>query len=104
MPPNPNGQAALLSQLKSIQPDDLQRALERLGPAKGAIESQAEAGIAEKPVTGVGQMSRPSAPAGPWLEPRPFSLDVMNNDAVPLALRIEAAKALMPCFDEPRRK
>lgn len=103
MPPNTDGQAALLAQLKSIQPDDLRRALERLGPAKGALGSQAEAGLAEKPATGVGQMNGRPAPAGRWLEPRPFLLDVMNNDAVALALRIEAAKALLPYFDDPLR-
>jgi hypothetical protein len=33
------------------------------------------------------------------LDPKRFLLDVMNNDSLDLALRIEAAKALLPYFD-----
>jgi hypothetical protein len=104
MPPNPDGQAALLSPLKSIAPDDLRRALERLRPAAAAPSPQPPA--ADGPAvagTEVGPMSGRPAPGGPWLEPRRFLLGVMNDDRAALALRIEAAKALLPYFDDPRR-
>jgi hypothetical protein len=41
--------------------------------------------------------------AGTWQDPTRFLLDVMNNDAVALALRIDAAKALLPYLDAVRR-
>jgi hypothetical protein len=40
-----------------------------------------------------------AAQAAPSLHPKRFLLDVMNNDSLDLALRIEAAKALLPYFD-----
>jgi hypothetical protein len=58
---------------------------------------------AETAVAGIGQVKTGSAPADAWLAPKRFLLDVMNNEALELALRIEAAKALLPYFNEPRR-
>lgn len=82
MPPNPDGQAQLLAPLKSIPPAAFEGALLRLRPA--APGSKAE------------------APAAATLDPRRFLLDVMNNDSLDLALRIEAAKALLPGSDAAR--
>ena len=36
------------------------------------------------------------SPTGPHTDPRRFLLDVMNNEAIEMHLRIEAAKALLP--------
>ena len=76
LPPNPDGQAALLARLQSIAPAALQRAMAQLQPAA------APGGAA--------------ASAQPARGPREFLMDVMNDPAIALALRIEAAKALLP--------
>lgn len=82
VPPNPDGQAQLLAPLKCIAPADFEQALQRLSPATAPAAS----GLAPQPAT--------QAPSS--LDPRRFLLDVMNNDSLDLALRIEAAKALLP--------
>ena len=79
MPPNPDGQAQLLAPLKSIPPVEFERALQQLRPA--AV---------------VAPVSNAAAKAAGALEPRQFLLDVMNNESLDMALRIEAAKALLP--------
>ena len=88
VPPNPDGQAQLLAPLKSIQPAEFEQALHRLSPA--AVP--AAPGLA----------SNNSAQTPSSLDPERFLLDVMNNDSLDLALRIEAAKALLPHFDAAR--
>lgn len=87
MPPNPEGQAELLARLGSIAPHELQRALERLEPA--------DAPHAAPPAAARSQ----AAPAGTGPDPRQFLLAVMQDQTIDLALRIEAAKALLPCAD-----
>ncbi len=82
VPPNPDGQAQLLAPLKCIAPANFEQALQRLSPATAPAAS----GLAPQPAT--------QAPSS--LDPRRFLLDVMNNDSLDLALRIEAAKALLP--------
>jgi len=74
--PNPDGQAELLSRLAGIADADFRRALQDLPPA----------------------LPVPQAPAGKPVEsdPQAFLTRVMNDAAAPLALRIEAAKALLP--------
>ncbi len=88
-PPSPEGQADLLSRLASIPLADFQRALERLRPA--VVPGAA------LPAPG------PAGTVGVCLDPKRFLLDVMNDGTVALALRIEAAKALLPYLDEPGR-
>jgi len=85
MPPNPDGQAQLLAPLKSISPVEFELALQQLRPTTG-------------PAT-PGLASNAAAQAAASLDPKRFLLDVMNNDSLDLALRIEAAKALLPYFD-----
>ena len=84
MPPNPDGQAQLLAPLKSIPPAEFELALQQLRPTKG-------------PAT-PGLASNAAAQTAASLDPKRFLLDVMNNDSLDLALRIEAAKALLPYF------
>ncbi len=85
MPPNPDGQAQLLAPLKSIPPAEFELALQQLRPTTGP----AAPGLA----------TNAAAQAAASLDPKRFLLDVMNNDSLDLALRIEAAKALLPYFD-----
>ncbi len=87
MAPNPDGQAQLLAALASISPAELELALQRLSPA------------AEQAAPATAPKAKASAQVAASLDPRRFLLDVMNNDSLDLALRIEAAKALLPVFD-----
>ena len=88
VPPNPDGQAQLLAPLKSISPAEFEHTLQRLRPA--AVP--AAPGLA----------SNAAGQAAASLDPKRFLLEVMNNDSLDLALRIEAAKALLPYFDAAR--
>ena len=72
MPPSPEAQAKLLSQVASIQPAEFRLAQERLRPADAPRETQ---------------------------DPKRFLLAVMNDPATDMPLRIEAAKALLPYFE-----
>ncbi|MDO9146832.1 MAG: hypothetical protein Q7U52_04065 [Hydrogenophaga sp.] len=97
--PGDDAQAELLSRLASIPPAEWPAALAQLQPAEPA---------------GFTAMSAPAAPPthaptagpahttlnGPYPDPRRFLLDVMNDPSVALALRIEAAKALLPVAGE----
>ncbi len=85
MPPNPDGQAQLLAPLKSILSGEFELALQQLEPTTGPGAPWLE--------------SNAAAQAAASLDPKRFLLDVMNNDSLDLALRIEAAKALLPYVD-----
>lgn len=102
MPPNLDGQAGLLSGLQSMQPDDFERALERLRPAAvpppgppALTAHQAHQAHEAVPATAADRPDARWARQGEWLDPRHFLLEVMNDGAVALALRIDAAKALL---------
>jgi len=88
LPPNPEGQADLLARLATIPRADFERALSLLGPATTAAP---EATPDRQPAADPSSAPRPAT-----TDPRQFLLDVMTDDRVPLALRIEAAKALLP--------
>lgn len=80
LPPGEDNQADLLARLKSIKPAEFDAALQRLQPAAAPVTaSEASAATTAQRQT-----------------PREFLLAVMNDASVPLALRIEAAKALLP--------
>lgn len=82
LPPSQAGQADLLSRLDSIKTADFHRALVGLAPvAPPATPWQAGQALPEGRV---------------YQDPRQFLLDVMNNEALDMAWRIEAAKALLP--------
>jgi hypothetical protein len=87
-PPNPDGQAQFLAPLKSISPAEFELALQRLR-------------LAVMPAA-PGLASNAAGKGAPSLDPKRFLLDVMNNDSLDLALRIEAAKALLPYFNAAR--
>lgn len=91
IPPSLEGQAELLSRLDSILPAAFQRALARLAPALAATDlasPQAQPATAYTVATLSAQ------------DPRGFLLEVMRNHSVPLSLRIDAAKALLPQADD----
>lgn len=96
LPPNLDGQASLLSRLACIPPDDFQRVMERLAPVVTPVHSHPSSDATGSASAGVDRAHDASVPAGAGLTPKRFLLDVMNDDTVALALRIEAAKALLP--------
>jgi hypothetical protein len=83
LPPGLDAQADLLSRLQNIQPEEWARAMERLTPAVEVESAQ----------------DTPSAALANRADPRRFLLEVMNDGAVELQLRIEAAKALLPWYE-----
>lgn len=88
-PPNEEGQASLLRGLSPWQPQDFDAAWHRLAPLPplGNATPDTRTNAAAAP---------PQGPAGLREQaPRDFLLRVMNDDTVELALRIEAAKALL---------
>ena len=89
--PSPDAQAHVLARLQPIKPTALAAALARLQPAAMPV-----------PLTEMPSSLRTYSPAyapdpsGQALTPKAFLLAVMHDPAVELALRIEAAKALLP--------
>lgn len=97
IPPNPDGQAELLARLASIEPAAFDQAMARLAPTEPPPAAAHLPVPAQAPAP-------PAAPATPRpQDPKAFLLDVMNDEQVALALRIEAAKALLPYGDERTR-
>ncbi|MFZ2297096.1 MAG: hypothetical protein WAV91_02470 [Aquabacterium sp.] len=95
LPPNLEGQAELLSRLVSISFTEWEMAQAQLGVTMVAQPTT--------PTTASPQRSAPATPATTertpavsQSDPRRFLLDVMNNEAIEMPLRIEAAKALLP--------
>lgn len=81
VPPSPDAQAGLLARLESIRPAAFDAVLKRLSP----------------PIHAAPAMDAP-APSVPdrGADPYQFLLDIMNNPAMDISHRIEAAKALLP--------
>ena len=102
--PGDDGQADLLRGLASIAPSDWEAARARLA------ENASVPGDMARPVPedGSGAPTRPrqagraSPPARE--DPESFLRRIMNDDSVALALRIEAAKALLPRTGKRRRR
>ena len=91
LPPSADAQADLLSRMQVTPLADWRRACERLAPTAASPPSLPAA--SDPPVRN---------PAGPDDDPRRFLLGIMNDPAVDLHLRIEAAKALLPACAGPR--
>ena len=72
--PSVEGQADLLARLESISPADFDAAMQRLAPA--AVSARSSLGASN-------------------LDPKRFLQQVLNDETVDLALRVEAAKALL---------
>jgi hypothetical protein len=101
LPPGPEAQAELLSRLESIKPADFQQAMARLRSGTTPVTPHASADAAGGET---GQSDAGRATAGQHSAPKRFLLEVMNDRAVELRLRIEAAKALLPYFEDPRQR
>lgn len=89
IPPGEDGQADLLSGLKSVGGEQLREAVASLG-------GERREDAAAQAVQPAGSPDRAPAASGPQSEPHRFLLQVMNDERVDMALRIEAAKALLP--------
>lgn len=89
IPPGLDGQAELLAGLRSITPAQWREALEQLEAAPASAPPP-KADPVPRTATAL------KAPARAEDDPRRFLLDVMNDATAPLALRIEAAKSLLP--------
>jgi len=99
IPPNEEGQAALLSGLEAMTQTVFEAALKKLGP--GTHQSHSIVAVAtniDEPLT----HERPVAAAADG-DPKRFLLQIMNDDTVALALRIKAAKALLQHSDQTPR-
>lgn len=95
VPPGDDGQANLLAALVSIRPAQFAATLARLQPA----EDGAAATPVVMPPVPLACSSPPDPSGGPvavFDDPREFLFAVMNDPKVALALRIEAARALLP--------
>jgi len=94
MPPSPEGQADLLAALRSISPAAWTDAQQLLAPpaAQAVLAPRASvaATLPQMPVA----IKTDVPPTS--LDPQHFLQTVMNDPTVALALRIEAAKALLP--------
>jgi hypothetical protein len=86
-PPGVDGQADVLAPLQSIKPAAFDAALQSLRPAEPAV---APAPPPQQP-----RAAADAAGQAPDVDPRRFLQRVLNDETVPLALRIEAAKALL---------
>lgn len=96
-PPSPEAQAKLLSDVESIPPTGLRHALERLQPSRAAATLDSRSAL----ISDDKNIRQDAHPRSTYegTDPKRFLLAVMNDTAVELSLRIEAAKALLP-YDE----
>jgi hypothetical protein len=102
IPPSPEGQAELLSGLKCINRTDWQTAWARLQPDSDPVTSASATATAQAPAPTSASTSTGDDATSPCLDAKRFLLDVMNDGTVAMALRIEAAKALLPYTDSHR--
>lgn len=92
MQPTDDGQAELLSRVSSITPAELQTALQRLQVPEPSVSDRAPASV---PAGGDAHVSAAAVQAF-HPEAAAFLLQLMRDADAPLALRVEAAKALLP--------
>ena len=89
IPPSDEGQATILRALKPIRQVDFEAALNRLGAIED--DTHREPNAPKPAAPGAAQSSEPCS-----TDPARFLMGVMNDKTAPLALRIEAAKVLLP--------
>ena len=98
VPPNPDAQAHLLLHLRSIELMDFRRVLDQLRVPNAATVRIT--GIHVNPtVDGNNPLEMKQVPTHTSSDPKRFLLSVMDDSAIELHLRIEAAKALLPYFE-----
>ncbi len=97
VPPNEEGQATLLRSIAVAKPQVFLEACDKLAMGSPLQPSNAPAAaaatVAVDPGPGPGHQSPAAVPADG--DPKRFLAQVMNDGTVPMALRIEAAKALL---------
>ena len=94
--PSPDAQANVLSRLESIEAADFHTAQEKMRLTRRTEKAPRSPDTAEQDAPLVRARVKPPALQTTGLDPQRFLLDVMNDTAVDLHLRIEAAKALLP--------
>lgn len=100
IPPNEEGQAALLRGVQTMEQAAFEAAVRRLGQSTQGPQPTAALAATSgdvpltpaRPATAVATAVATAAADG---DPKRFLLQVMNDDTVAMALRIEAAKALL---------
>ncbi len=98
VPPNEEGQAALLSGLETMTRTLFDAASESFGPSRAQpLPTGTATTLAAEPL-------RPASPADSVEGPKRFLLRIMNDDSVTLVLRIEAAKALLQHSNDQHRQ
>lgn len=95
LPPNPDGQAGLLSGLRCISPSQLEHALSVLRPTQSTKPAGMPAAQSLPPPEVGCAVAGQAVSINAHSDPRHFLLEVMNNQNLALGLRIEAAKALL---------
>lgn len=94
MAPTPDKQAELLAGFSEIKAEEFERALSRLAPAAPRTPSVSDTPPHESAPAADGKLSL----NGPHADPQSFLLAVMNDPNASPALRVEAAKALLPYY------
>ncbi len=91
IPPSEEGQAELLRRLQPVSPAAFEAAWQQLGGQGVRASGRPEAEAPQAPHAGAA-----TAASGAAGEAQAFLLQVMRDEGVALALRIEAARALLP--------
>lgn len=99
MAPTPDKQAELLAGFSEIKAEEFERALSRLAPAAPRTPSASDTPRHESAPAADGKLSL----NGPHADPQSFLLAVMNDPNASPALRVEAAKALLPYYPPAKR-
>ena len=92
MAPTADKQAELLAGFSEIKAEEFERALSRLAPASPRTPPASDTPRHESAPAADGKLSL----NGPHADPQSFLLAVMNDPNASPALRVEAAKALLP--------
>jgi hypothetical protein len=96
LPPSPEAQSNVLARLECIKLADFKVAFDRIKPVVQGLSAQPDCGANGM----IDERNRDEAISSPsqgmGMDPQRFLLGVMNDPAVELHLRIEAAKALLP--------
>ncbi len=100
IPPNEEGQAALLRSIEVMTQSAFDAACAKLVPAQPPLHST----IAVVAKVGESMTLEQVSVASAGADPAKFLLRVMNDDSVALALRIEAAKVLLQHANHRQRK
>ena len=97
--PSPDAQADVLSRLVSIKSQDFQRVIGRISTAAKTALSHVAFPLSKRDGTTTDLDYTSAILPGNSPDPKRFLLEVMGNSTVELHLRIKAAQALLPYFE-----